>query len=139
MNAAPPSDDGFLDRMARIPDQFAPIPVCWPILSDDELADRRQELDDWVHWITNRYGLDHRTIPPCWPEHGALVEELSALRTGWVTAFAADARGDDPLRWHSDFEACRQRLTDWVARAGCRPGQHRFARESVGGERTNGS
>jgi len=125
MTTHPRRDEMDLDRLLRIPDQFAPIPVCWPILTGAELAERREELEDWVRWLTDRYGLDHRTIPHCWQEHGALVEELSALRTGWVTAFAADARGDDPLRWHGDFEACRHRLADWTARIGCRPGEHR--------------
>jgi len=122
---APSRSDGFLDRARLIPDQFAPIPVCWPILDDHELSTRHLELEDWVLWVTDRYVLDHRMIPECWEEHSALVEELSALHTAWVTAFAADARGDDPLRWHSDFAACRQRLADWVARTGCRPGTHR--------------
>jgi len=75
--------------------------------------------------MIDRYALDHRTIPPCWPEHGALLEELSALRTAWVTAFAEDSRGDAPLHWHAEFAAARQRLTEWVVRTGFRPGEHR--------------
>lgn len=125
MTTHPQRGPDFIEHLARIPDQFAPIPVCWPILTGAEFGERLEELEDWVHWLADRYGLDHRTIPPCWTDHGALVEELSALRTGWVTAFAADARGDDPLRWHSDFEAGRHRLADWTARTGCRPGEHR--------------
>ena len=49
----------------------------------------------------------------------------SALRTAWQYAYAHTARGDAPLDWHSGFAASRQRLADWVARAGCRPAEHR--------------
>src|SRR5947209_442613 len=118
-------DDGFLPGLNLRHEQFAPIPVCWPSLRGDERDARFQELVDWTSWLVDRYALDHRTIPPCWPEHGALLEELSALRTAWVTAFAEDSRGDAPLHWHAEFAAARQRLTEWVARTGCRPGEHR--------------
>ena len=48
----------------------------------------------WIRWCVRRYGLDHRTIPPCWYQHGALVEELSALRTGWQAAHTPTAPGN---------------------------------------------
>lgn len=117
--------DGFLPGLKLQHEQFAPIPVCWPMLAEAERGARAQELVDWVSWVVDRYTLDHRTIPPCWSQHGALLEELSALRTAWLTAYSEDSGGDAPLRWHADFEAARHRLTDWVARTGCRPGEHR--------------
>ena len=119
--------DDFLPRPSTRSESFAPIPVCWPTLTDTEVQARYEELADWISWLIERYTLDHRTIPPCWARHGALVEELSALRTGWLTNYAQDARGDAPLHWHTDFAAARQRLTDWTARTGCRPGEHRPA------------
>lgn len=119
------TDDGFLPGLHLRHEQFAPIPVSWPTLVGEERDARFHELADWIAWVIDRYGLDHRTIPPCWAEHGALVEELSALRTAWATAYAEDSRGDAPLDWHADFAAARQRLADWVARSGCRPGEHR--------------
>jgi hypothetical protein len=117
--------DGFLPSLQMKQEQFAPIPICWPMLGEDEMTSRAQELVDWVDWVIDRYALDHRTIPPCWSQHGALLEELSALRTAWVTVYSADSVGDAPLRWHSEFATARPRLTDWVARTGCRPGEHR--------------
>jgi len=79
----------------------------------------------WIRWCVRRYRLDHRTIPPCWYRHGALVEELSALCTGWQAAHTPTAPGNAPLEWHAHFAATRQRLGDWVARSGCRPDEHR--------------
>jgi hypothetical protein len=106
-------------------DPFPPLAVCWPTLSEQEAHDTFDALDDWVDWLTDRYGLDHRVIPPCWADHPALLEELSALRTAWLTAYCLTAPGDAPLTWHANFAHARQRLADWAARTGCRQGEHR--------------
>ena len=107
---------------------FPALPVCWAFLDDPEIEDLLDELADWVDWLVYRYALDHRVAPACWPEHGALVEELSALRTGWLAAFAITSRPEAPLEWHHHFAAARQRLTLWAGRNGCRPGEHRADR-----------
>lgn len=104
---------------------FPHVPVCWPHLHADQHAERLTELSTWLSWLKTRYGLDHRTLPDCWQEHGALVEELSALATGWTTAFSSKTDGYTPLHWHTDFALTRRRLADWTARSGCRPGEHR--------------
>jgi hypothetical protein len=52
-------------------------------------------------------------------------QELSALRTAWLASYAVTGRPEAPLEWHVRFATARQRLTDWVARTGCRPGEHR--------------
>ena len=104
---------------------WEPQPVCWARLDRDTALAAWHTLDAWVRWCVHRYGLDHRTVPPCWYLHGALVEELSALRTGWQAAHAPTAPGSAPLEWHNLFAAARQRLQDWVARTGCRPDEHR--------------
>jgi hypothetical protein len=72
--------DDFLRGLSTRSEVFAPIPVCWPILDDREAQARLEELADWIHWLIERYAIDYRTIPPCCGRHGALVEELSALR-----------------------------------------------------------
>jgi hypothetical protein len=79
------------------------------------------QLTDWVDWATWRYALDHRVIPERWPQHGALLEELSAL----YTAYNLAASGDAPMLWIEHFAAARARVTEWTARAGCRPDEHR--------------
>jgi hypothetical protein len=110
------------------PEPFPPLPVCWATLSDDETAEEHEALADWIAWLADRYLLDYRTVPPCWVQHGALIEELSALRVHWLASYALTARPEAPLEWHAHFAAARQRLADWVARTGCRPGEHRAAR-----------
>jgi hypothetical protein len=117
--------DALLAGSRVQPDPFPAMPICWPALSPEEEAEAFDALEDWVAWLIDRYGLDHRTIPPCWAEHGALLEELSALRTGWLAAYSLTSTGDRPLDWHADFATARHRLTEWAARTGCRAGQHR--------------
>lgn len=107
------------------PDLFPTLAVCWATMDDLQTEDALDELQDWVAWIVDRYALDHRVIPACWDNHGALIEELSALRTAWIAAFCVTARPEAPLEWHQNFQFGRQRLSDWASRTGCRPGEHR--------------
>jgi hypothetical protein len=113
------------------PKPHAPIgpgePICWPIYNDEHAQRMLAEVTEWVDWTRWRFALDHRTIPDCWTQHGPLIEELSALYTAWQTAYTG-TDGAAPLLWMNHFEAARTRLTDWVARTGCRPGQHRETR-----------
>ena len=129
MTRAPSDNEDPVLRATRtsrsLLDRFPPHATCLPILNETEEADHLDALDDWVTWLTDRYQLDHRVIPPCWTEHGALLEELSALRSSWLHSYQGSATGDAPLNWHADFWHTRQRLTDWAARTGCRPGEHR--------------
>ena len=109
----------------RAQESFPPVPLCWLALDDQERATHLRALGQWIGWLGDCYCLDHRIIPPCWEKHGALLEELSALWTAWRTAYATTSSGNAPLDWHAQFAASRQRLTDWVAKTGCRNGEHR--------------
>ncbi len=103
---------------------FPPPPTCWPVLETADATEAMTSLAQWVKWLVSRYGLDHRTVPGCWAEHGALVEELSALHGAWNAAYAQTAHPSAPLDWHTNFASSRERLADWIARTGCRPGTH---------------
>jgi hypothetical protein len=102
-------------------------PICWPIYSDQDEQRMLAAVAEWVAWVRWRFTLDHRTIPTCWMQHGPVVEELSALHTAWQAAYS-DGDGTAPLVWMCHFAAARERLTDWVARTGCPPGEHRERR-----------
>ena len=114
--------DSFLPKLRNELKAFSPTPVCWAVLSADEEDEQLGHLTDWINWLADRYTLDHRPIPPCWGQHAAVLEELSALRTAWITAHSGDSTGDAPLRWHAEFAFARQRLNDWAPLEGLQPG-----------------
>jgi hypothetical protein len=102
-----------------------PRVVCWPRLNVDDAEAELHQLGEWIGWLVARYSLDHRTIPPCWQHHGAIIEELSALRSLWHACYGPDASPADPTNFHQRLGLAMQRLRDWTARRDCKPGQHR--------------
>lgn len=125
MTTSPGRDDLFYPPRVLTQPNTLPVPIVWSAHTPADQALFLEELDLWVDWLTDRYRLDHRTVPNCWREHPELLEELSALHLAWQGAFATSAAPDEALRWHEHFAAAGLRLNDWVARTGCRPGAHR--------------
>lgn len=127
-------EDGLVDAVRRDLDTLSAPPrghhdiphvVCWPRLSVDDAEAELQRLGEWIGWLVGRYSLDHRTIPPCWHRHGALIEELSALRSLWQACYGPDASTADPINFHQHLALALQRLRDWTARRDCKPDHHR--------------
>lgn len=125
MSPAPPDHErGPQHDLASVIAASQSVAVCWAILDDATAASELAALDGWVRWLTTRYTLAPRTIPPCWSDHDALVEELSALRTAWLAAFAPAARGVAPIDWHVQLWAARNRLEQTIRYAGCTKDDH---------------
>lgn len=112
----------------------------WHTLTSTEAANAWTALTNWVDWLTGRYQLGD-TIPDCWYQHGAMVEELEALRSAWVGAYVDPTAGSaDPAQWHDFLSRTTNRIHEWD-RYGCAAGTHhddarrepdealRFARE----------
>lgn len=64
------------------------------------------QLIDWVDQLTADYSLltDH-TIPPCWPAHPGVVEELAGLHHAWIIAMTDDEHAtntgsNNTTAWH---------------------------------------
>lgn len=112
----------MIDLAARYGLDQMPHPICWAVLTPDQTAVELAKLALWVDWLRDRYHLDHRTIPDCWPQHSDLIEELSALRTAWQAAYSGGGRSDAPLSWQAQFDATRHRCKQRVADIGCRRG-----------------
>jgi hypothetical protein len=93
-----------------------------------ELRRHWADLGKWVSWFVDRYHLAD-VVPPCWPRHPALVDELIAL---WyyhqevTRPFAAEPAGppDDasvPASAYWEWHEARWRWTQgapWTA-SGC--------------------
>ncbi|MDC7120588.1 hypothetical protein OMK64_03460 [Cellulomonas fimi] len=102
-----------------------PVPIVWSAHAPEDQELLLEELDLWIGWLVERFQLDRRVVPACWHDHTELIEELSALHLAWQGAYATTANADAPLRWLEQFAAARTRLSDCVARSGCRPAEHR--------------
>jgi hypothetical protein len=83
------------------------------------------ELREWVDWLQQRYSLDHRVIPPCWEQHGALVDLLTALRDHHAAAFDPYQAATAATEWHRVFRDVELRLREWASRTACSPFEHR--------------
>ena len=116
------ADDLVAQAMRR-----KPRPIEWASLTPSEEADQLDDLDPWVRWLVLRYRLDQREVPPCWALHGELVEELAALRTARQGAYGREGPLTGPSDWHQTLAATRYRLSQWIARTGCRFEHHRDA------------
>lgn len=115
--------DYLLEQVADRPD-LTERPVNWAVLGQSAAAEQWQLLTDWTDWLRDRYQL-HETLPACWFAHGAMVEELTALRSAWTGAFLSpNASSAEPALWHDLLDRVRHRLRAWD-RNGCADGVHR--------------
>ena len=72
----------------------------WRELGDQGSEELWNELTDWVGWIRHRYPVAKK-VPPCWPEHPEVVEELTSLWLAWQGAYEQpDASLTAAAEWH---------------------------------------
>jgi hypothetical protein len=122
-----PDPDAEADVLVQQALHNKPRPIEWARLTTSEEADQLDDLRTWVRWLVLRYRLDQREVPPCWAQHGELVEELAALRTARHGAYAPGGPLTGPADWHQTLAATRHRLGLWISRTGCRLDHHRAA------------
>jgi hypothetical protein len=94
----------------------------WHSLTPADAARAWDVLTTWVDWLIDRYSLDD-TVPACWYAHGAIVEELDALRAGWDGAYLDPNARMDPAYWHEVLSKTLTRIREWD-RYGCAAGTH---------------
>ncbi|MFJ3408195.1 hypothetical protein [Promicromonospora sp. NPDC090134] len=94
------------------------VPINWNTLGADRAEQEWWQLDAFVYWLRDDFGLTPQELPPMWHRHPELVWELSALRTSWLAGHAEDAHPGSPLMWLRDLSDTRRRLRDWVQRCG---------------------
>lgn len=91
---------------------------------DPEVVERwNAHLAAWVPWLVDTYRL-HETIPPCWPEHPQLVEELTASWLMWRDAWLTPTSPSAPATWHIALANMIGRLKSlWPV--ACMSGRHK--------------
>lgn len=109
----------------------------WHSLSAPDRDVAWTRLIDWVVWLHDRYELSiEERIPPCWPQHPGIVEELWALMI-WRTEIydrPNRAAGDTAHSWHRELRAFIEVTVPFYART-CRAG-HRGADRLAAADRT---
>jgi hypothetical protein len=118
-----------------------PLPFAWHTLDEHTQAHHALELAAWVDWLTTRYEL-HDRIPPCWQQHGPLVEELTALWCAWGAAYHEPSFGDSATRWHGDLSMFFHRHDLYWKRTsigGCRHDRHNDPAPTKPNRRSHGS
>jgi len=89
-------------------------------------------LIDWVDELNASYSLlGDYTIPPCWPAHPGVVEELAGLLRSWTRALITDELAknngaNDLTAWHDRWLwPCLRRMKSGHYRTtNCRDGHH---------------
>ncbi|MFI8526272.1 hypothetical protein ACIGB8_17570 [Promicromonospora sukumoe] len=107
------------------------MPINWNTLDADRAEQEWWQLDAFVYWLRDDFGLTPQELPPMWHRHTELVWELSALRTSWLAGHAEDAHPGSPLMWLRDLGDARRRLRDWVQRCGTTLTEDRFTRRTT--------
>lgn len=115
---------------------FAPSggPVHIPSLTADELDALLSDLEIWTSRLIDRFEIDHRTLPPCWPRHLGMVEALAALRDFERATFTDTSSPAAGVDWLRAVREVTHFLRDLAALTGCTATEHR-TRTRVGAMR----
>lgn len=105
-------------------------PWNWMELDADDADSLFSLLSGFVGYFNARYAeRPEMTIPPCWTEHGCLVEELTTLFWARWHAFESPHGSIGGAQyWHSyTLPSFYERMTRWLGDnlVGCQQGGHR--------------
>src|SRR5579859_3170707 len=76
----------------------------WEGISDDELSERWRELASWVEWLQTAYE-DWVELPPCWPLHDWLCNELLLFSHWHAMLFEPSTHPSEGVEWHQQIRA----------------------------------
>lgn len=77
-----------LEYLSADPTIARPRVVWWPDLDGDAASTEWESLTDWVGAaLLRRYPDAGRALYPCWTEHTAAVDALTALHAAWRAAY----------------------------------------------------
>src|SRR5688572_17783431 len=94
-----------MGRPAKYPVEFSREAV--ELVRQD--PDNDPKLTKWVTWLIERYELGD-VLPACWAQHGAIVEELDALRIGWIDLVDQGSGDLGPAQWHDYLHRALDRI-----------------------------
>ena len=109
--------------MSRLPEPVI-TPLPWDQLDPGERRARWSELCQWVEWFVRRYPVES-DIPPCWHQHPAVVDELTALWVAHAGAWYPGMAPNAPLGWLEQLDRSLARIRRWIG--SCTSAEHRPA------------
>lgn len=101
--------------------------VDWSSLTRKQAVKAWANLYSWLdEWLVPVYGVQVRTLLPCWPHHPAVREELSWLRCAWMQAYRRpSSTASAAAEWHTRWRpAALSSIGGWFEHAGCNGGVH---------------
>ncbi|MFI9772762.1 hypothetical protein ACIHJG_38880 [Streptomyces sp. NPDC052415] len=122
-------EDGGGDS-ARVPG----APIAWHKVKEDDRVPLWSEFTAWVIRMADTYELTTEQLPhACWWEHGAVVAELTALWTGWESAYGNEEdAAAGPYLWHDAWSRGIERIgRSWLGE--CTNGYHQTKSRTVWG------
>lgn len=100
-------------------------PTHWPSIPPHQLPQAWEDLREWVEALVDRFALDVRTVPPCWSQHNAMVEALSALRDHERASYSEKAPPTAAVDWFRALREIEYQLSAIAARTQCSVNDHR--------------
>ena len=100
-------------------------PVHWPSLTTEEAKAQLEALREWVAVLVRRFAIEPRAIPPCWYQHPAQIEILSALRDHERADYADTASPAAGLEFIRALHDVQLLLIEQVAKTQCSLNGHR--------------
>jgi hypothetical protein len=100
-------------------------PIHWPSLTAEEAVAHLEPLREWVESLVRRFAIEPRTIPPCWHQHPAQVEILSALRDHERADYADMSSPTAGLEFIRALHDVLLLLTEQVGKTQCSLNGHR--------------
>lgn len=111
-----------------------PPPWDWTSIDDAQRAELTVKAAQFVDYFNARYAwTSEHTIPPCWADHGALIEEITTLMwSRWLAFTSPDATAQAAQNWHTyTLPGFLGRLAYWVGSQSlpdCQAGNHQPSR-----------
>ncbi|MER5890449.1 hypothetical protein ABT160_42035 [Streptomyces sp. NPDC001941] len=109
-------------------------PVVWHEVKGEDREALWTEFTAWVIRMADAFELTTEQLPhACWWEHGAVVAELTALWTGWESAFGSEQdAAAGPYLWHDAWARGIERIgRSWLGE--CTNGYHQPKTRTVMG------
>ncbi len=123
------TDDMNLDPqaiLAEIPEvDLLPPPTNWATLSENTDSKALwEEVVHWARWWASRFDIGTHHLPPCWAQHGYLVERITALRDAWIVSYDPGSSLVFPNDWLEHHDRAVEAMLTFSARLRCNSHTH---------------